>query len=387
MLTKQGVLAVAAGVTSLVVARMFGILELFIIGAGFLVAVAVGLATVWIRRPRVSAQRWVHPSVLVAGDTGRVDISVTHLGAVRSSAFVLVDTIQRPRSGRHVARLSMASLRPRSSTSTGYQLSTSERGLVTLGPLVIETSDTVGVARRRRQLVDVDHVFVAPKSFLLDMPTVGQGVLGEHLLAAARRLGPGDFHGLREYVAGDEPRSIHWKASARSEELMVKEHTIEGLRRCTVVLDAGGSAYVDAESFERAITAAASLVHSADRAGLTTRFVTGDSIDLRGPDVAPNTLRYLAQVELDGAEATRPAFEHDPGEGLGLLVVISGSKASTAVRAAQQLVDPTNVPICVLTDAATQGALDIGARSEREFVERWQSLTGRVDLRPVGAGR
>ena len=32
----------------------------------------------------------------------------------------------------------------------------------------------------------------------------------------AQRIGPGEFHSLREYVTGDEPRSIHWRASARS---------------------------------------------------------------------------------------------------------------------------------------------------------------------------
>ena len=78
---------------------------------------------------------------------------------------------------------------------------------------------------------------MSPRAHLLDMPTLGQGVLGRHLLALAQRLGPGDFHSLRDYVDGDEPRSIHWRASARSENLKVRQHTVEGLRRCLVVLD------------------------------------------------------------------------------------------------------------------------------------------------------
>ena len=69
------------------------------------------------------------------------------------------------------------------------------------------------------------------------MPSLGQGVLGRHLLALAQRLGPGEFHSLRDYVDGDEPRTIHWRASARSETLKVRQHSVEGLRRCIVVLD------------------------------------------------------------------------------------------------------------------------------------------------------
>ena len=44
------------------------------------------------------------------------------------------------------------------------------------------------------------------------------------------------------------------------------------------------------------MTAAASVVHSADRAGLTTRFVTTDGADIRGPDVAAQTLHLLARI-------------------------------------------------------------------------------------------
>ena len=78
---------------------------------------------------------------------------------------------------------------------------------------------------------------MSPRAHLLDMPLLGQGVLGRHLLALAQRLGPGDFHSLRDYVDGDEPRTIHWRASARSEELKVRQHSVEGLRRCVVLLD------------------------------------------------------------------------------------------------------------------------------------------------------
>jgi uncharacterized protein (DUF58 family) len=377
-LTRQGIVAVVAGVISIVVARVFGILELFVIGSGFLVAAVVSVAFVWFRRPRLGASRWIHPSVLVAGDTGRVDLHIEHLGSVRSSDFALSEQVDRPRADGYVARLPVVSMGAGALTTTGYQLSTAVRGIVHLGPLVVEHRDPLGMARTRSTLLGTDEVFVAPRSYLLDMPQLGQGILGVHLQSVARRLGPGDFHGLREYVDGDEPRSIHWKASARSEKLLVKEHSTEGLRRCTIVLDAWQGAYADPDGFERAVTAAASLVHSADRAGLTTRFVTAGSIDVRGPDVAPVTLRLLAGIVAD--DSMLGPIEHDPGEGLGLLVVVTARKASASVRVGQSIADPTQTPLVVATDEPPQSPLDVSARTENEFVASWQALTGRGRL-------
>jgi len=376
--------AVGAGIVSIVAARVFGILELFIIGAGFLSAAGVSLAIVWLRRPRLRAGRWIHPAVLVAGDVGRVDLRIEHLGSVRSSEFTLSEDVRRPRSAFYSARLPVGPMASGGFTSTGYQLMASGRGIVRLGPLVVENRDPLGMARARTQLLDVDEVFVAPRSYLLDMPQLGQGVLGAQLLALARRLGPGDFHGLREYVDGDEPRSIHWKASARSEVLLVKEHTTEGLRRCTIVLDSGAETYHDEDGFERAVTAAASLVHSADRAGLSTRFVTAGGIDLRGPDVAANTLRMLAGI--DPSTGSFGSIDHDPGEGLGLLIVISATRSSPTVRIAHSILDPTQTAVSVVTDDIARSPLDVPARTEREFVSSWQVLTGRGRL-DVQAGR
>jgi len=377
-ITRQGWVAVGSGVASIVIARVFGILELFVIGVGFFAAVLVAVAIVIVRRPRLRGGRWIHPMVMVAGDVGRVDIRIEHLGALPSVSFDLSETVGRPRAAPYTARLPVPPMAGRAFTTTGYELTTTARGIVRLGPLIVEHRDPLGIARTRTLLLDVDEVFVAPRSYLLDMPQLGQGVLGAHLLAMARRLGPGEFHGLREYVDGDEPRSIHWKASARSEQLLVKEHTTEGLRRCTVALDASTNGYRDPEGFERAITVAASLVHSADRAGLTTRFVTADGIDLRGPDVAQQTLRHLARLELSSAPFE--TLEHDPGEGLGLLIAVGARAGAFAARATHGLLDPTQTAITVSTEEASGRSLDVAARSDREFINSWNVLLGRGRL-------
>ncbi|MFT4772743.1 MAG: hypothetical protein ACI9ME_000032 [Ilumatobacter sp.] len=372
-----------AGIIALVVGRVFGVVELFIIGAAFIAAVVLAVVFVRVRRPNISASRWVHPTVLVAGDTGRVDLRLEHHGSVRSTGFELAERVSRANVTDHMARLSIAPLPRGTRSSAGYQLPTTTRGLVRLGPLVVETRDPLGIARSTRTIADIDTVTVAPKTFLLDMPVLGQGALGRQLVVQARRLGPGEFHGLRTYVDGDEPRSIDWKASARSEDLLVKEYTVEGVRRCTVVFDADPSSYLESAGFERGITAAASLVHSAEQAGLTTRFVTAGGIDLRGPETGANTLRVLARIEPDGSELG--LLDRDPGEGLGLMILVTGSHRSGGWRAIQAIVDPTLAVIGVTTDERSKANIGVSCRTEDEFVDSWRALNGPSPTRAVGA--
>lgn len=373
-MTRYGTLAIVAGIVSIAIGRTFGVVELFVIGAGFLGAVATAFVYVALRTPHVVGVRRIRPSMLVAGDTGTVDLDLHHRGALRSARFELHERVRRANVGDHVADLTIEPMAGGGRVTGSYQLPTSVRGVIELGPLEAEISDPLGLLSRTRIVAGTDHVTVAPRAHSLGMPQLGNGPLGRHLLAQARRLGPGEFHSLREYVDGDEPRSIHWRASARGETLLVKQHAVEGLRRMLVVLDTNPASYADAPSFERAITVAASLVHSAAQADLITRFVAGD-VDLRGPDVAPDSLRVLAAIQPGPAQL--PVLDRQPGEGVGLLVAIAGSRTATGVRQARSVIDPTQATIVVTTDETPRGPIDVSARTEAEFLSRWNSLVGR----------
>jgi uncharacterized protein (DUF58 family) len=310
--TRQGVTLLGAGVLAIVIGRVFGVLELFLIGAALLLATIFAVIVVAARRPQVEVERWIRPSVLTAGDVGRVEVLVESVGRSTSPPFELVEPVGTSRT----ARMSVAALEAGTDVSAGYRIPTERRGVLTIGPLVALRQDVLGLARSTTEVAGVEEVLVSPRAYSLDMPLLGQGILGRHLLALAQRLGPGDFHSQRDYVDGDEPRTIHWRASARSETLKVRQHSVEGLQRCVVLLDQRVPAGPHgADAFERAVTAAASVVHSADRAGLTTRFVTTDGADLRGPDVAAQTLHLLARIEVSTAPSV--PNERDTTEGLG----------------------------------------------------------------------
>jgi uncharacterized protein (DUF58 family) len=76
--------------------------------------------------------------------------------------------------------------------------------------------------------------------------------------AAARRRGRGhDLHNLRAYVPGDEPHLIHWRTSARSGSLTVRELEEDTTDDARIVLTGTGGA--DPERLEAALSQAASL--------------------------------------------------------------------------------------------------------------------------------
>src|SRR4029453_5662742 len=92
----------------------------------------------------------------------------------------------------------------------------------------------------------------------------------------SRRSGDQHFFALRDYVLGDEPRTVHWRSSAKAGKLVVKQQVSGAPNHTVIVLDTDASAYSSdeqfgsswiAERFEAAVEVAASFaVAHADRA-------------------------------------------------------------------------------------------------------------------------
>jgi uncharacterized protein (DUF58 family) len=98
--TRQGVTLLGAGVLAIVIGRVFGVLELFLIGAALLLATIFAVIIVAARRPQVEVERWIRPSVLTAGDVGRVEVLVESVGRSTSPPFELVEPVGTSRTAR-----------------------------------------------------------------------------------------------------------------------------------------------------------------------------------------------------------------------------------------------------------------------------------------------
>ncbi|GAB3989253.1 DUF58 domain-containing protein [Nocardioides marmoraquaticus] len=98
--------------------------------------------------------------------------------------------------------------------------------------------------------------------------------------SAVRVRGQGtEFDSLREYVLGDDVRSVDWRASARSRSVVVRTWQPERDRRVVLLLDTGRTAagrVDDVPRLDAAMDAALLLTTLAGRAGDRVGFVAGD---------------------------------------------------------------------------------------------------------------
>ena len=244
-------------------------------------------------------------------------------------------------------------------------LPTQRRAVIRLGPMRAVRGDVFGLIRRVVQWPVRRQVFVHPRTarpssslpgFVLDLD-------GEE--SSARTASDLSFHTLREYVPGDDRRFIHWKTSARSGTLQVREFLQTRRSLIAVVLsgnrddfyrgdsyrddfyggdgatDADGAA-PDAEEFEVAVSCAASLVADlvrqrrhviTDAAGTAIRGVTADDVLDQFSAVATDA------AAPDLAFQTRQVVRRNPG--VSLVVLVFGSTVGAAqVRAAVRSCPP-----------------------------------------------
>ena len=131
--------------------------------------------------------------------------------------------------------------------------------------------------------------------------------------AAVRVRGQGtEFDSLREYVRGDDVRSIDWRASARSRTTVVRTWQPERQRRVLLVLDTSRTSagrVDDVPRLDSSMDAALLLAALAARAGDTVDFLAGDRVvraRVRGggrTDALPQLVDAMADLEPVIAEA------------------------------------------------------------------------------------
>ncbi len=104
-----------------------------------------------------------------------------------------------------------------------YRLTCRRRGYYPLGPLVVTSGDIFGLYPRSRTQAADDEIIVYPKIFTLPrfaLPSsypLGETKAEKRIFADATRP-----IGIRDYAPGDSFRYVHWKASARHQNLQVK---------------------------------------------------------------------------------------------------------------------------------------------------------------------
>jgi uncharacterized protein (DUF58 family) len=149
-------------------------------------------------------------------------------------------------------------------------------------------SDPLGLARLRRVVGAAETVLVRPRVFEIPAPSRGAGARRASDDDTATRAptadAGGEFFAVRPYELGDDPRGVHWRSSARFDDLVVRQFVAPRQGRTVVVLDTrapGSRPPADEDSsdgrdpaFEHAVEATASIVTALGRSGRSVECVT-----------------------------------------------------------------------------------------------------------------
>src|SRR5262245_24238987 len=294
VLTRAGWGVLLAGGVAFAAGFLFGLPELIVLGMTLVLLLVGAAALTLLTSLRLEVVRTLHPDKVHAGQASRVEVLVRNRGRHRTPVLRLRDGV----SGTAGAEILVAPLEPAGRVRAAYRLPTRQRGIITVGPLDVELGDPFGLtevvvtAAKASTLVvypAVDDIFAASRS---------DGVDPHGWRTPGLQTGGDEFHSLRPYVIGDDLRRVHWPSTARRDELTVRQHERHQQGRTTVLLDTRRVVHTD-ETFERAVSATASLLLAATVRGDEVRLVTTDGTDSgygAGRSALDAALEYLAAV-------------------------------------------------------------------------------------------
>ena len=322
MLTRLGWGIAVASVVLYAAGAWLGYPEAVVLAAGG--ALAVVTALLWtLPRPRLTVRREISPLKVARGEAARGVLRVTNTGRLRRAGMRANDVC-----GTGAIEVEVPGLRPGRAEAVAYALPTNRRGEIPVGPLRLVRADPFGLARRVREYGERQTLLVRPRTVALPLLPSGRNHHLEGPTTDTAPAGTVTFHALREYVVGDDLRYIHWRSSARTGTLMVRQLVDASLPQTTIVIDTNENAYPDADDFELAVDAAASVAAGAAAAGFPVRVLTGD-----GPLVETKGGPHDIELILD--RLARLSAHDVPHEALdvarrvragGSLVVLTGGR-------------------------------------------------------------
>ena len=337
-LTLRGRCLVGAGIALLVVGALLGERALVQLGVFVLALPLLSAGTVTRQRFRLTARRTVTPVRVPRGGTAEVHLEITNVDNRTGGLWMLTEQLSAdlgPSPAFVVDRLAGASR-----TMFRYRVHGTRRGRHTLGPLRLRLLDPFGLVERSAVGTDTAPLVVVPRVIPLPASglTAGHGGGGEGARRSIAVHGEDDVS-TREYRHGDDLRKVHWRATARTGELMVRLEERPWRAQATLLLDTRARAHLIAprtaerrrtgppgdhcpppDSLEWLIEAAASIGTSLSRRGSVLRVVTdaGELVPASGRgQLGPDDL-------LDRLASVRPSRAAGLAAGVDLLCRAAG---------------------------------------------------------------
>lgn len=263
------------GVVALVAAGGFwllGWIELLAI-AGFL-ATLIAVSTVFVLgRRTLSAEVDLGSRRAVVGEPAEGTIRVANRSRRRTLPVRAELVI-----GSDLVAVGVASLRGGAEQEQRFTVPTRRRAVVRVGPAKIVRTDPLSLFRRAHTIALEQNYYVHPRTVGIDAPI--PGVIRDFEGESVRDLSDHDvaFHALRDYEFGDDRRHIHWKSTARTGELMVRQFEQTRRSHLMIVLSTHPADYATSVEFETAVSVTGSFGLHALAQDQTLSIATGTQV-------------------------------------------------------------------------------------------------------------
>ncbi|KAA9153775.1 DUF58 domain-containing protein [Amycolatopsis acidicola] len=339
-LTTRGRCLLAAGVAAAVCAVVLNERDLlrvavFVIGLPLLVALFIAAS-----RVRIGAARRMLPDRVAAGSGSEVELTLWRNGKLPAGEVLLEDGVPYALGSR--PRFVVERLPAGRAVALRYPIQPTLRGIQQVGPLRATLTDPFGLCEFDRELIGHSRLIVTPRVVALrGLPSgsgIGAGEDGSIRLHAGQ--GENDVV-VRHYRQGDDLRKVHWRSTARRDEIMVRIEERPWRGGTTVLLDHRAAAHHGtgpAASLEWAISLAASVCLHVRKAGHRIRLVSEHGKLLADvPGGFGGEDNSADNVILDSLAALQPAHQrdltvgHDPAVGQELIAIL-GTVSNDAVN-------------------------------------------------------
>jgi uncharacterized protein (DUF58 family) len=243
------------------------------------------------------------------------------------------------------------------------------RGVITVGPMTIARGDPIGILRREVSWPQVEQIHVHPVTVRL--PSTSAGYVKDIDGTPSKQIVDSDlaFHAIRDYQPGDSHRHVHWKATAKTGTLMIRQFEESRRSRLGIILDVDPAGYVDEDEFELGVSVAASLGLQGVRDGRDVLMATASprAASARDASTSVRTLPTLTPGALmDGTstidqDPSAPRIEHvvslttQSFSDLSIVFVITGGLVPlTRVRRAAFGVPPGVTAVVVRAESGAE---------------------------------